>query len=190
MDILFVVDSSGSVQRVYEEQKTYLNEILSEIEPGEQRHRVALVQFSGSNHQKTEWSYDAFDDNSALMHAFQSVRHFTGISKSNIKNQTQLCSGTTYIGAALQSARAVLDTRRRNVPSIVVLLSDGFSQDDATEQAKVIRNLPNVEFIALSVSEFSNSQYLSELTDDPSRVYIGEKKETLRQKLVNKLRCK
>ncbi|TMS37176.1 hypothetical protein L596_004158 [Steinernema carpocapsae] len=175
MDILFVVDSSGSVQRVYEEQKTYLNEILSEIEPGEQRHRVALVQFSGSNHQKTEWSYDAFDDNSALMHAFQSVRHFTG---------------TTYIGAALQSARAVLDTRRRNVPSIVVLLSDGFSQDDATEQAKVIRNLPNVEFIALSVSEFSNSQYLSELTDDPSRVYIGEKKETLRQKLVNKLRCK
>uniref|UniRef100_A0A915CZL8 VWFA domain-containing protein n=1 Tax=Ditylenchus dipsaci TaxID=166011 RepID=A0A915CZL8_9BILA len=59
---------------VYDEQKAYLGDILDQIQLGQQAHRVALLQFAGSEIQKTEWSYDAFEDNAALMNAFNQVQ--------------------------------------------------------------------------------------------------------------------
>jgi hypothetical protein len=40
MDLLFILDSSGSVQTFYEDQKKFLSEFLSVIELGENAHRV------------------------------------------------------------------------------------------------------------------------------------------------------
>ena len=50
-------------------------------------------------------------------------------------------TGLTFIGTALDSARKILETRRRDVPAIVILLSDGFSQDDATKAAERLRKV-------------------------------------------------
>lgn len=35
-------------------------------------------------------------------------------------------SGTTYIGRALQASLNLLEQRRRNVPTTVILVSDGY----------------------------------------------------------------
>ncbi|VDK17383.1 unnamed protein product [Anisakis simplex] len=148
LDFLFIVDSSGSVQSIYYKQKQYLTSILSEIQVGEQR--VALLQFAGGSHQKTEWTFDTFHDGEAVMEAFANVRHFTG--NSSFHNQLHN-SGTTYIGRALEASFDLLQLRRNSVPTIVVLLSDGFSQDDATEPAERIRRLANVDFYTVSISD-------------------------------------
>ncbi|VDM41543.1 unnamed protein product [Toxocara canis] len=144
LDILFIVDSSGSVQSIYDKQKEYLTSILTELQIGEQR--VALLQFAGGSHQKTEWAFDTFADSDAVMHAFTQVRHFT---------------------------------------------------DDATKPAEEIRRLPNLEFYAVSVSELNNfdgmfnfSEYMKQLTDDSSKVYVGERSEELKQLLLKKLHCR
>uniref|UniRef100_A0A915MHK3 VWFA domain-containing protein n=1 Tax=Meloidogyne javanica TaxID=6303 RepID=A0A915MHK3_MELJA len=163
LDILFIVDSSGSVHKIYEAQKEWLQHLLENIELNDDLnennkinlnqlcgHRVALIQFA-------------------------SVRHITG---------------TTYIGQALKQALKLLEERRRQVPIIVILLSDGFSQDDAIKQAEAIRKLPNLQFYALSIGELSNIELLHRLVDNPSHVFIGnEASELLRSQLLRRIRC-
>lgn len=73
IDLLFIVDSSGSVQKVYDQQKEYLEEILNRIHLDSGAQRVALLQFAGAETQKTEWMYDSFESKVQLMNAFNQV---------------------------------------------------------------------------------------------------------------------
>nr|CAD2136470.1 unnamed protein product [Meloidogyne enterolobii] len=193
LDILFIVDSSGSVHKIYEAQKEWLQHLLENIELNDDLneeninnnkinlnqlcgHRVALIQFASSDLQKIEWEWDHFRKNWQMMENFhKNVRHITG---------------TTYIGQALKQALKLLEERRRQVPIIVILLSDGFSQDDAIKQAEAIRNLPNLQFYALSIGQLSNIELLHRLVDNPSHVFIGnEASELLRSQLLRRIRC-
>ncbi|VDK63673.1 unnamed protein product, partial [Onchocerca ochengi] len=140
-EILFIVDSSGSVQRIYDQQKEYLLSLLNELHIGEGDQRVALIQFAGNSHQRVEWTFDTYKDMKDIAEAFSQVRHFTG---------------TTYIGRALENSINVLETRRQGIPTIVILVSDGFSQDDASKPAEEIRRMPNVDFYAVSMSDLHN----------------------------------
>ncbi|VDP17166.1 unnamed protein product [Onchocerca flexuosa] len=140
-EILFIVDSSGSVQRIYDQQKKYLLSLLHELHIGEGDQRVALIQFAGNSHQRVEWTFDTYKDMKDIAEAFSQVRHFTG---------------TTYIGRALENSIDVLETRRQGIPTIVILVSDGFSQDDASRPAEEIRQMPNVDFYAVSMSDLHN----------------------------------
>uniref|UniRef100_A0A0N5AF89 VWFA domain-containing protein n=1 Tax=Syphacia muris TaxID=451379 RepID=A0A0N5AF89_9BILA len=174
VDILFVVDSSGSVKTIYEQQKQYIYDILEEAQVADHEHRTALIQFAGLNHQRIEWTFDTFEEKEDLLQAFSNVRHFTG---------------TTFIGKALEAALKLLSTRRAYVPTLVILLSDGFSQDDATLPAGTIQRSPGVDFYAVSISDLSNTEYLETLTGDPGKVYIGEESEELKRYLVKLFRC-
>ncbi|KAL3092366.1 hypothetical protein niasHS_007575 [Heterodera schachtii] len=177
LDVLFIVDSSGSVQRVYEEQKRWLEEILCQIqlEEPEKGPQVALIQFAGAELQKTEWGWNRFRNSEQMMDAFHQVRHLTG---------------TTFIGRALQQAAILLERRRRPVPALVVLLSDGFSQDEAFESAQNLRSMANIQFFALSISELSNTEYLHRLTANPSHVFIGTTgADLLRAQILRRIRC-
>ena len=91
-------------------QKSLLRDILSRVQVGNETHRVALLQFAGYKIQKTEWTYNSFADSPTLMRAIDNIRYLTG---------------TTFIGAALNSARQILEQRRKGIPSLVILLSDG-----------------------------------------------------------------
>ncbi|CAB3400752.1 unnamed protein product [Caenorhabditis bovis] len=149
MDILFVVDSSGSIAGTYETQKEFLTSLLKKIEPT-RSHRVGLIQFAGPHLQKMEWSFDSHSKNSQLLTAIRSVRHLTG---------------TTYIGAALELSLILLESRRRNTETTVILVSDGFSQDDSTQQAKLLRQLPNVKMYAVSLTKLTNTKYLTDIVE-------------------------
>uniref|UniRef100_A0A0R3S3M5 VWFA domain-containing protein n=1 Tax=Elaeophora elaphi TaxID=1147741 RepID=A0A0R3S3M5_9BILA len=174
-EILFIVDSSGSVQRIYDQQKEYLLSLLNELQIGEGDQRVALIQFAGSSHQRVEWTFDTYKDIEDIAEALSQVRHFTG---------------TTYIGRALENSIGVLETRRQGIPTTVILVSDGFSQDDASKPAEEIRRMPNVDFYAVSMSQLNNFEYLTKLTDDPSKVYVGPQSEDLKQDLLNLIHCR
>ncbi len=79
-----MIDSSGSVQSVYEQQKVYLNDLLDAIQISERDHRIALIQFAGSHLQKTEWTFDKYGDKENIKKAFQEVRHFTGKRSNHV----------------------------------------------------------------------------------------------------------
>ncbi|KIH55959.1 von Willebrand factor type A domain protein [Ancylostoma duodenale] len=88
--------------------------------------------------------------------------------------QKYTAQGTTYIGAALELAQQLLEKRRPDVKTVVVLLSDGFSQDDATRPADAITAMKNVEFYAVSLSRLSNRNYLHQLVKDERRMAMDK----------------
>uniref|UniRef100_A0A1I7X512 VWFA domain-containing protein n=1 Tax=Heterorhabditis bacteriophora TaxID=37862 RepID=A0A1I7X512_HETBA len=96
---------------------------------------------------------------------------------------------TTYIGAALELAKNQLETRRRDNDTLVVLISDGFSQDDASRPAEKIRGMENVEFYAVSLSNLSNMNYLRHLTQNPEKVFVGAEVHLLQNNLKARLQC-
>ncbi|CAD5222541.1 unnamed protein product [Bursaphelenchus xylophilus] len=173
-DILIIVDSSGSIQKTYDQQKRFFTEILSQMKVGPNAHRVAMIQFAGARIQKTEFTFDNFNDGREMMDNLNQIRHLTG---------------TTYIGAALSSARHLLETRRRNVPSLVILSSDGYSQDDALAPAERIRQLPNSEFYAVSMSDHSNQKYLAEIVGSTEKVFLNDENR-LKELVKRRLSCK
>ncbi|CAL2051226.1 unnamed protein product [Caenorhabditis brenneri] len=173
MDILFVVDSSGSIARTYDTQKDYLTQLIKKVEPS-RSHRVGLIQFAGPHIQKMEWSFDTHSKNSQLLSAIRSVRHLTG---------------TTYIGAALELSLILLDSRRMHTETTVILISDGFSQDDSTQQAKLLRQLPNVKMYAISLNKLTNTKYLTDIVGDRKNLFINDESQWFEEFFTKKLRC-
>ncbi|EFP09717.1 hypothetical protein CRE_21951 [Caenorhabditis remanei] len=178
MDILFVVDSSGSIARTYDTQKDthfqdYLTQLIKKVEPS-RSHRVGLIQFAGPHIQKMEWSFDTHSKNSQLLSAIRSVRHLTG---------------TTYIGAALELSLILLDSRRKHTETTVILISDGFSQDDSTQQAKLLRQLPNVKMYAISLNKLTNTKYLTDIVGDRKNLFINDESHWFEEFFTKKLRC-
>ncbi|CCD69321.2 VWFA domain-containing protein [Caenorhabditis elegans] len=173
MDILFVVDSSGSITHTYDTQKDYLTQLIKKVEPS-RSHRVGLIQFAGPHIQKMEWSFDTHSKNSQLLSAIRSVRHLTG---------------TTYIGAALELSLILLDSRRKHTETTVILISDGFSQDDSTQQAKLLRQLPNVKMYAISLNKLTNTKYLTDIVGDRKNLFINNESTWFEEFFTKKLRC-
>ncbi|CAP33788.2 Protein CBG15420 [Caenorhabditis briggsae] len=196
MDILFVVDSSGSIARTYDTQKDYLTQLIKKVEPS-RSHRVGLIQFAGPHIQKMEWSFDTHSKNSQLLSAIRSVRHLTDFASSNFS-----CPGTTYIGAALELSLILLDSRRKHTETTVILISDGsteedfiilksfrFSQDDSTQQAKLLRQLPNVKMYAISLNKLTNTKYLTDIVGDRKNLFINDESQWFEEFFTKKLRC-
>ncbi|CAD6190621.1 unnamed protein product [Caenorhabditis auriculariae] len=172
LDVLFIVDSSGSMGDVYEAQKEFITSIIRHIEPASQSHRAALIQFAGRHLQKTEWSFETHLKNSQLMRAMRNVRHLTG---------------TTYIGEALKQAASLLETRRKNVETLVLLITDGFSQDDPTPQAKYIRQLQNVRLYAISLAPLTDMNSLGDIVGgDRQKIYSSDETHAIEDLIASK----
>lgn len=73
IDWLFIFDSSSSIQKIYDQQKKYLNSILEKISL-DKKQRVSLIQFAGNETQKTEWSFDEHNNQIDLINAFNKVK--------------------------------------------------------------------------------------------------------------------
>ncbi|EGT59206.1 hypothetical protein CAEBREN_28871 [Caenorhabditis brenneri] len=147
MDILFVVDSSGSIARTYDTQKDYLTQLIKKVEPS-RSHRVGLIQFAGPHIQKMEWSFDTHSKNSQLLSAIRSVRHLTG-----------------------------------------AVSEFSFSQDDSTQQAKLLRQLPNVKMYAISLNKLTNTKYLTDIVGDRKNLFINDESQWFEEFFTKKLRC-
>ena len=59
--------------------------------------------------------------------------------------------GTTQTGKALEKGLSFLSDRRSGLTTAVVVITDGFSQDEIVDVALRIRALPNVQVYATAV---------------------------------------
>ena len=53
MDVLFILDASGSVQRIFEEEIRLSNTIINELTVGPNNARIAFIRFAGPNKERT-----------------------------------------------------------------------------------------------------------------------------------------
>lgn len=104
-------------------------------------HRVSLLEYSGL---ATKWPQYPFGFSSG-------TEEFVDFIK-----KLPFLQGTTATGKALGIALKMLDDRRRDVVTLVIVVTDGYSFDDVVSPAAEIRSLDNVILFAAGVTEFIN----------------------------------
>lgn len=112
LDLIFVLDSSGSLKDNFDEVNSVIARILNVVAVGPEATRVALINFSGLA--KVEFSFNKFMNKRLVLDALKELRSLKGITK---------------LGEALQLAVEELEpskgARGPEVPKVVFLLSDG-----------------------------------------------------------------
>jgi hypothetical protein len=121
-DTLILVDSTGSVSKIFADEKAYVEKLLSQLDPAQ--NRVSLIVYSSRYRHAKLLSFKSE----------QTKKSFTSVAncKSLIYKYTSFLAipffnGITATGAALESALKELENRRKGIPANVVVVTDGFS---------------------------------------------------------------
>uniref|UniRef100_A0A914IFZ5 VWFA domain-containing protein n=1 Tax=Globodera rostochiensis TaxID=31243 RepID=A0A914IFZ5_GLORO len=150
IDLMLIIDASGSVHAAFEQEKMLASQIIQQIRVGPNNSRVTIVKFAS-----TDTVLDV------------------------IKNMT-FSDGTTAIHSALHQAviaySALHGARPGLAEPIAVVFTDGFGQHEFSEQATLLRQLvPRV--YALAVHDGIRAPIaraeLTKITGDARRVFTA-----------------
>ncbi|XP_064632675.1 collagen alpha-5(VI) chain-like [Lineus longissimus] len=170
LDIVFVMDSSGSMKEVnFTRQKEFVANILDDLEIGSDDTQVSAVVFSADDRRYT---YPVFylDDYKSKEDVIGAVQNITYSGYS------------TYLARALQVTReeVLIPERgsRKDTPKIVIVITDGVAddrEDTPFEVEKLMNEHPLIEIIAIGVGEwlhYGGHEELDVLTSgDESKVF-------------------
>ncbi|XP_047395544.1 collagen alpha-1(XX) chain [Sciurus carolinensis] len=128
-DMVFLVDGSWSIGRGHFQQvKEFLASVISPFEIGPEKVQVGLTQYSGDP--RTEWDLNSFRSSGEVLAAVRGLRYkggntFTGLALTHVLEQNLKPSA----GLRPEAAK------------VVVLVTDGKSQDDVHTAAGVLKDL-------------------------------------------------
>nr|KAF6470990.1 collagen type XX alpha 1 chain [Molossus molossus] len=144
-DMIFLVDGSWSIGHSHFQQvKDFLASVIEPFEIGPDRVQVGLTQYSGDP--QTEWDLNAFSTKEEVLAAVRSLRYrggntFTGLALTHVLEQN------------LKPAAGP----RPEAAKVVVLVTDGKSQDDARAAGRVLKSL-DVEVFAVGVKNADEAE--------------------------------
>lgn len=78
MNVLFVLDSSSSVQEEFEKQKQIVKSIVDLLSLDPKYHRVAMMQFSGYLMQQPVFAFDAYQSNYFINDEIDGIHQLLG----------------------------------------------------------------------------------------------------------------
>ncbi|KAM9488132.1 collagen alpha-6(VI) chain-like isoform 2-T2 [Clarias gariepinus] len=157
-DIYFLIDQSTSIDRLYfEDMKKFILEVLLRFTIGPNQVRVGVVKYS--DNPTVEFKLNDFTDKKSLTKAVIST------------NQNY---GNTHTGAALSSMGPLFKeaegNRNTKVQKILIVITDGESQDKVTKPAEELRT-QGVTIYAIGVKN-ANKMELLEIAGDQKRMYF------------------
>ncbi|KAH7700388.1 von Willebrand factor type A domain containing protein, partial [Aphelenchoides avenae] len=170
-DVLFVLDSTGSVSHVYEHQRSYILDVAGSMNIAPEAQHAGLVVYSSKRRQVIVVGLNATKSKEEFLKVVKDVPFFNGV---------------TATGSALSLAKTALEQRRTEKKTLVVVLTDGYSFDDTKAPSDALHGLPNVETIVAGDTEKVSLPVLEEIAGDPSRVLLGEANK---QKVISFLKC-
>lgn len=155
VDIGFLVDSSGSINAAdsfnYQRIKDFIKGFIRSVVIGENNTRVGLATFSGQNAFTVRISFTDFFTTDALIDAVQMIPYD---------------SGGTRTGEALDRIRTDLfSMAREGLPHILVVLTDGKSQDSVTAPSRRLRQM-GVQIISVGVGD-AVFEELADMASEP-----------------------
>ncbi|OWK06170.1 hypothetical protein Celaphus_00012785, partial [Cervus elaphus hippelaphus] len=164
-DIMFLVDSSGSIGREnFEKMKTFMKNLLDKIQIGGDKSRVGVVQFSGVS--KEEFQLDKYFTQKEISDAIDSM--------DPISENTLTGSAITFVDPYFTEAKG----GRAMVKKFLILITDGEAQDDVRDPAKALRDKGVVIF---SVGVYgANRNQLEEISGDGSLIFHVENFDDLK----------
>ncbi|KPP76107.1 hypothetical protein Z043_104573, partial [Scleropages formosus] len=179
-DILFLIDSSGSIgSEEYLQMKEFMLSMVDKSDIGPNKVHVGVLQFSSS--QEEVFPLDKFYDKKQMREA--------------INNMIQLRDGT-LTGEALRYAKKYFVGQRPGVNKFLIVITDGEAQDLVAEPAKELRE-QGISIHSIGVRDASNDQ-LFEISGDWVRVHpirnfdaLKSIETTIRSRICRpKLECK
>ncbi|XP_036915733.1 collagen alpha-1(XX) chain [Sturnira hondurensis] len=145
VDMIFLVDGSWSIGHSHFQQvKDFLASVIEPFEIGPDKVQVGLTQYSGDP--QTEWDLNTFGTKEEVLAAVRSLRYkggntFTGLALTHVLEQN-LRPGA---GPRPEAAR------------VVVLVTDGKSQDDAHAAGRILKGL-DVDIFAVGVKNADEAE--------------------------------
>ncbi|XP_069809053.1 collagen alpha-1(XX) chain isoform X2 [Dendropsophus ebraccatus] len=157
-DIIVLVDSSWSVGRTnFRLVKSFLWGILSPLHISRDKIRVGLSQYS--REPQTEWDLSTFTSKAEVLEAIKRVKYK---------------GGNTFTGMALihvleENLRAASGARP-SAGKVLILLTDGKSQDDAITVSKNLKQ-SGIYIFAIGVKNADESE-LREIASEPTELTV------------------
>ncbi|XP_075127393.1 collagen alpha-6(VI) chain-like [Leptodactylus fuscus] len=156
-DICFLIDSSGSIgSDEFDKMKDFMVSIIDDFDIDSGKVNVGVAQFNESF--KMEFKLKTYQDKETL--------------KNKIKTITWM-TGNTLIGGALEQTNFALLSPANNsrinekVQQILIVITDGDSQDKVAQPAEVLRS-KGIFTYAIGVGRVSETQLL-EIAGTPDR---------------------
>uniref|UniRef100_A0A3Q3XKF0 VWFA domain-containing protein n=1 Tax=Mola mola TaxID=94237 RepID=A0A3Q3XKF0_MOLML len=179
-DIVFIVDESTSIgNKNFQLVRSFLSSIVSGLEVGLTNVRVGIATYNDTT---TARAYlNTFHDKEEILQFIKNLPYNRGGTKT---------------GAALDFARKEIfieqKGRRKGVQQVAVVITDGESQDDVTDQAKLLRRT-GVTVFAVGIQNASKPELDMMASHPPERhVFIVKNFTNLRpmQQLIRKMLCR
>uniref|UniRef100_A0A2K6LGQ5 Collagen type XX alpha 1 chain n=1 Tax=Rhinopithecus bieti TaxID=61621 RepID=A0A2K6LGQ5_RHIBE len=140
-DMVFLVDGSWSIGHSHFQQvKDFLASVIAPFEIGPDKVQVGLTQYSGDA--QTEWNLNSFGTKEQVLAAVHRLCYKGG------NTFTGMASPLTHVRPGLAS---------RGVPTLVILVTDGKSQDDVHTAARVLKDL-GVNIFAVGVKNADEAE--------------------------------
>ncbi|XP_072365905.1 collagen alpha-6(VI) chain-like [Scyliorhinus torazame] len=143
-DLFFLIDGSGSLSAGhFMELKKFVTGVVSCFSIGPDQVRVGLVQYS--KFPQTEFEVTQHASKTSLEGAIKQIRHAGG--------STNTGAALTYMKKFISDAKA---SRKSSVPSFLIIVTDGDSDDNVTNPALQLRQL-GVTVYAVGVGKINES---------------------------------
>ncbi|XP_022810428.1 cartilage matrix protein-like, partial [Stylophora pistillata] len=154
-DVLFLVDSSGSINQAdknnYQRIKDFIKGFVKAVVIGPNDTRIGLATFSSQNSFRVRFNFSEYYATHELVNAVQSIPYD---------------AGGTYTGAALSTIRTHLfSMAREGIPKILIILTDGKSEDDVSGPSKSLRD-EGVHIVSIGVGNAVYSE-LADMASEP-----------------------
>ena len=161
---MFVVDGSGSIEHQgqgnFQRSKDFIIEIVKSFKISKYETNVALVLYSRSA--DIVFDLKKYHKTVDIVQAIQRIKYPGGHTKT---------------GKALDKVRKYvfkgLKSDRENLPRVVIVMTDGLSQDDVSGPARKLRD-DGATIISLGVGCCYNKDELKEMASDPDEKHVLE----------------
>ncbi|CAJ0941897.1 unnamed protein product, partial [Mesorhabditis belari] len=172
VDLLVILDGSGSVgDETFRKQIDFAIHLAQRLNVSNDGSRMGLMQFAESP--RLEFSLQQYTHPTKLEWGIQRI---------------SFLSGATNTGQALRFAldKGFEGARGGNVPKVVVVVTDGQSQDDVASPSQLLRDA-HILVYAIGVTNLVNVHQLHQMAGNPQRVFTVESFEQLDKTLADAL---
>ncbi|TFK02284.1 Collagen alpha-3(VI) chain [Platysternon megacephalum] len=159
-DIIFLVDSSWSIGKEhFQLVREFLYDVVKSLAVGGNDFRFALVQFSGNPH--TEFQLNTYHSNQDVLSHISNMPYLGGGNKTG--------KGLEYL---IQNhlTKAAGSRASDGVPQIIIVLTDGRSQDDVALPSSVLKSA-DVNVFAVGVQDAMEGE-LKEVVSEPRDTHL------------------
>ncbi|VDP16990.1 unnamed protein product, partial [Onchocerca flexuosa] len=178
VDLVFIVDKSQSVEKTFQKQLEFAAALIKAISPADfdKRIRVAAVTFSSQA--EINFGFDNFKNQNEILNALLSLPHLGG--------------NTSSVSGVNLAIREIHERARSDARKMVVLISDGKSQDywEKLLDASHRLHATDASVFAITANDDYHFRELELYTRNKWRVYVDtHNTRFLDDAVLSLLRC-